>query len=292
MIRTKRILYQLTQRGLTSELNNLLLAYLYALEKNLEFELSSRFWGAAYSQGWQDYFEPFCPERQSRLARIGTVVRLPRRIALRQFIYKSLRPGTLLTHDLWKSMHSSEFLDKNFNIPSFGIDGGCYHAKRQLLKQIYRLNTRTRDAVESACVSIHPPYTALHIRRGDKLISEASQFDIHLYIEAIKKNAPDCQRIFIASDDYACVQECKSLYPEYEILSLTQPAMCGYQQNQHNIASADVKKQHTLSMLADLHCMAQAEHFVGTFSSNVGRFIALMIGIEKCTSLDDRWHAA
>ena len=62
-----KLVFQLTDRGFASEINNMLSAILYCLLHDLEFILYSRSWNAFYEKGWQDYFLPFCKENKSLL---------------------------------------------------------------------------------------------------------------------------------------------------------------------------------------------------------------------------------
>jgi hypothetical protein len=287
----KQLIYQLTQRGFTSELNQLLSARLYCLDQRIEFRLSSRYWGATVDQGWCDYFEPFCQEKNNRLTRIGTITSLPQRIARRQKIYKGIFRSTLFTHDVWQAMQDSAFIEKDFYIPQMGIEGDIFHAKQILLQQMYRFNAETTTALKAATAGIQKPFIGLHIRRGDKLVSEAKLVELDQYVAAMQETMPQLTRVFIATDDYAVVKEFKERHPQYEIETLCQQTQKGYQQSSHNQASSAAKRAVIHGILADIECLCRAEHFIGTFSSNIGRLIALRLGLEKCTSLDDEWHA-
>jgi hypothetical protein len=286
----KTLLYQLTQRGFTSELNNLLLALLYCETNRIEFRLSSRYWGAAHNKGWEDYFEPFCQEQNNRLTRIGTIKRLPKAIARRQRIYKILRPRTLFTHDIWPLIQTPEFLKQHFSLPAFQIDGNIFHAKQKLLEHISPPSPTIHQAIQSITHAISPPYVALHIRRGDKIVSEATRIEIDDYVAAIQRVAPKSKRVFIATDDYSVVEEFRQRFPVYQVFTLCSQKQQGHQQSTFNKACPDQKKSDTLNLLADIECISKADHFIGTFSSNIGRFIALKVGLDQCTSLDVSWH--
>ena len=53
----KGMVYYLTDRGLGSEINILLVAILYCFTKKYRFRLCSTIWNSGY---WEDYFVPFC----------------------------------------------------------------------------------------------------------------------------------------------------------------------------------------------------------------------------------------
>ena len=61
----KRLIWQLTGRGFLSEINVMVMARLFCLDRGIEFCLDSRHWNAAYQKGWEDYFQPFCEETTS-----------------------------------------------------------------------------------------------------------------------------------------------------------------------------------------------------------------------------------
>ncbi|MEG1585353.1 MAG: hypothetical protein RR346_00600, partial [Bacteroidales bacterium] len=48
--------------GFFSEYNNMILAYLYCKENNINFSLYSEYANFAFDKGWEDYFLPFCPK--------------------------------------------------------------------------------------------------------------------------------------------------------------------------------------------------------------------------------------
>lgn len=285
-----RLIYQLTQRGFTSEINNLLLAILYSLENRMEFRLSSRFWGAAYEKGWTDYFHPFCKESNNRLTRIGTITRLPEKIERRQKLYKLLRPGTLFTHDIWDATQSPEFLSKVFVFPELGINGNIFQAKRALLSHVFRLTPTTKRSIDKLGMAPPEAYVAFHIRRGDKLVSEAKAVEVDKYMLALQAIRNDIKHIYLATDDHAVVKELQSKYKDYIFYSLCPENQSGYRQSSFNTADLSHKKTETLRLLADIQNIQGAEIFIGTFSSNIGRLIALLKGIENCISLDEEWH--
>lgn len=285
-----RLIFQLTQRGFTSELNNLLLALLYCLENNIEFRLSSRYWGAAHAHGWTDYFSPFCKESNNPFTKIGTIARLPKKIERRQKLYKIFRPKTLFTHDIWQAVQNPAFLNRSFNFPQLGISGDIFHAKRILLTHIYQLNPSSIKAIEQLAVPAPKAYAAFHIRRGDKLVSEAKAIKVDAYIAELSRARADIKDVYLATDDYSVVTEMKLKYPEYTIHTLCPESQRGYSQSNFNTVNAIQKKTETLRLLADIHHIRGAQFFIGTFSSNIGRFVALFKGLENCSSLDEEWY--
>ena len=221
---------------------------------------------------------------------MGTVTKLPKRIRQRQDIYRIFRPGTLFTHDIWPIIQSSTFTKQNFYLPEFQIDGDIFHAKQKLIKQIFKYNSATKEKIDSLNNRVKPSYIAIHVRRGDKLVSEAKRIEIDSYIAAIQRVPSRSKCVFIATDDFAVIREFQQSCPTYEIFTFCTSDQNGYQQSNFNKATNEQKYSETIQLLTDIECMSKAQHFIGTFSSNIGRFIALRLGLNKCTSLDESWH--
>jgi len=136
------------------------------------------------------------------------------------------------------------------------------------------------------------PFVALHIRRGDK-VKETDLIPVDRYLEAILHVKPEMTRVFIATDSYAAVDEFKSLCPEsWQVVSFCQPENMGYSQTQFNGQESFHKKEQMICFLTDLHFLAKSRYFIGTYSSNIARTVALIIGREACCSLDvSTWPA-
>ena len=101
--------------------------------------------------------------------------------------------------------------------------------------------------------------------------------------------APDVSNCFIATDDYGVIEEAKSEYPNFNIFTLAKPDNRGHVEAKFNAMTADARRNATLDFLVESEIMRKADYFIGTFSSNVGRMMALLRD-DHTYSVDIEWH--
>jgi len=285
----KTLVFQLTKRGFFSEVNNMILAILFCLDHGIEFVLYSKSWSAGTDKGWCDYFLPFCHESSNILFSRRQSYRITgrREHVLHSFQKVCLR-NYLSSHDIWPMMRDDDFLKQYFVIPELGIDGDIFHAKQVLLQMVYRYNSEISCALKDydRRASEISPFVGMHIRRGDK-VKEANPVSIQQYVEKISDIIPDARQIFIFSDDYQVLKEFTALAPnEWSITSFCNSEANGYTNKIFNNQCGVEKKKQMLAFLADIHMLRKCDKFIGTYSSNVARAIALFLGKDKCYSLD------
>ena len=138
------------------------------------------------------------------------------------------------------------------------------------------------------------PYIAVHIRRGDKVagrIKEAEATEVSEYIAKVKNINSGITNIFVATDDFMVVEEFQSRCPsEWHVFSLSSPERQGYDLLKFNTESGSRRKREMVELFVDMHFLSKAEAFVGTYSSNMGRLVALLRGGYRCHSMDIDWH--
>ena len=151
------------------------------------------------------------------------------------------------------------------------------------------------------------PYLGMHIRRGDKIVREAKKVETEDYMGAVvdymkmKDNSLTVDKImgiWVASDDITVVNEVRN------ITSMYFPSI--ERQDVVKEESPETKRvpTHTKNMdywsfvytIADIEKLVESDIFVGTFSSNIGRLVAILRdGIGKSTessiSMDNEWYA-
>jgi hypothetical protein len=293
----KKLVFQLTIRGFASEINNMLSAILYCLENNIEFILFSKSWTARYDKGWGDYFLPFCKEYTNILFYRQSVFSIKGKERISNFVQKGILRNHYNAHDLWTKIRSSEIMEQEFDIPELGIKGDIYHAKRAILNMVLRFNNdiiKDRTAQSELLIQMKP-YVSLHIRRGDKVtgnLKEADIVSLSKYVEQIEKIKPNISNVFIATDDYSVIEEFKKICPvDWQIITFCERNNKGYDEAGFLSKNSEETKTDMISLFNDLHFLAESEYFIGTYSSNIGRLIALIKGQDKCHSLDIKeWH--
>lgn len=294
-----KLVFQLTCRGFASEINNMLTAILYCLVNDMEFILYSKGWTALHKKGWQDYYLPFCRETTDSLfhrSRVFTALLTSKDKRLDN-LQKKLLKHYFNTHDIWTKMKSPAFQNKEFNIPKLNIRGDIFHAKQVILSMIHRPNTIVNSVIyaQNKLLSDIKPYLSIHIRRGDKVTSaskEAEAVEISYYVDQVKKVSPTIENIFIATDDYSVIEEFKQSCPtRLRIFTFCDPNRNGYYQGRFDDSDVDNKKQEMLALFKDIYFLTESQLFIGTYSSNLARLMALIKGKAKCHSLDiEKWH--
>ena len=118
------------------------------------------------------------------------------------------------------------------------------------------------------------PVVGIHVRRTDKLRSEAKLTPLENYFDVVNQwyanqtlPAGAKRRVYIATDEPQVIQEAHEKYPQYTIL---------YDPN--SAATAQTQKTRyghdsMLALFADLQFLAETDYFVGTFSSQISRII-------------------
>ena len=288
---SKKLIFQLTDRGFASEMNSLLLSVLYCLVFGEQLVIYDRNWN---SGRFKDYYKPFCKSYYS-LFRMPSLIfsSTGRRRQLYLRIHKILYPNReLLTVDKWASIYGKEWQSKRIFIPDLDIDGDVFHALYILEKNLFQLNIQTsqilKSKIDSICVS---NISGIHVRRGDKLIREAKHFDLEKYINEITKHADNVTKVFIATDTYEAIEELKIVYPAIEIISNCEKTDLGHFQKKFNNSSKEIRFNKTIGVILDILILTNCQVFVGTFSSNIGRLVHLKRNGKMSFNLDDIWRA-
>lgn len=129
------------------------------------------------------------------------------------------------------------------------------------------------------------PYIGLHVRRGDKLWSEAKLTPVEVYLQSAVEyfennstmNVDDIKGIWLASDDPTVILEVIELASIY-FPNIPEDSIIFSSDNKYKEATTTSVLQGYRSfvyMLSDIEKLSKAELFVGTFSSNLGRHVAV-----------------
>ncbi|XP_063978838.1 alpha-(1,6)-fucosyltransferase [Diachasmimorpha longicaudata] len=139
------------------------------------------------------------------------------------------------------------------------------------------------------------PIVGIHVRRTDKVGTEAAYHDIDEYMVKVDhyfnqlETEPPVRRVFIASDDPKVITNARKRYPRYDVIG--DPAVA---------ETASVSKRYSDSSLqgiiVDIHLLSLCDHLVCTFSSQVCRVAYELMQTyhvdahDKFTSLDDVYY--
>lgn len=279
--------------GFFSEYNNMLFAIIYCKLNNIKFTLASHNATFAYQKGWQDYFVPFCSEFNPQYNRKFNLRYEPYKIESTRDKWKWLFYKTLLffrgidtlTYDIfYKARQLSP--QQIYSIPDLAGNATLLEHCKVLNQQIWKYNEVTKDAVVKRLCRLQIPqrYVSLHIRRGDKHI-ETEHTQLNKYIELLQQHT-DCRDVFVATDDYSVIDELRHSYPNYTFYTLTSPQNKGYDQRTFEKQNPEKRRENMYDLFADVELIKQSECFVGTLSSNIGMYLYMVMGAERCFGVD------
>lgn len=285
-----------SEAGFFSEVNNMVLAFLYCEKEKIDFVLYSE--NSSFGT-WRSYFMPFCRETfvrwHSKLNyRQPYFVPVGKRYKFFSQVFKFFFGFDYYTYELWPFFHNREFEKMLFekdeeNNGALTNRERLREACKDVLDLVWRYNKSTESEISNIIDALHLPedYISIHVRRGDKS-DEVGSCYISEYME--KLNNINCDSIFVASDDYAVVREVLDSYPRYRVYTLTENSKCGYSQNQFERLNINEKRKEIISLLATVEVLCNSRVMVGTYSSNIGMFCGMRMEKGRFIGVDgDDW---
>ncbi len=266
--------------GFGSQLNLLLMGYLYALDRGWAFRVRTSDWPALGHLTWTDFFaEPPWQECGTAEWRV--------RLLVDKFRWMPLGGRQAFSSRIYSQVWARCRDEQEFSLPDQGIHGTTFVACQLLFRRIWQLSPRSLDAVEQEKrrLGLSEPYIAIHVRRGDKA-SEAPPVALEQYMERVADcDMGEIRTCYVMTDDHAVVSRLRAGWPSYTFLTSCPPEAGGHEQATFNELPADVRDMRTLAIITELSLAFAGEAFVGTFSSNIGRLVALYRGVETTYSV-------
>jgi len=164
-------------------------------------------------------------------------------------------------------------------------------------KDIFQLNINIKNKIQQ--YTFPENYDAILIRRGDKMILEATLIPVREYVEKLLEKGS--KNIFVQTDDYSVVQEIKNLVKDYniEIFTLCPNDRHGcfvYYSNiedgskvsnenmeyvrsvpkpkkQVNEYTSEEMKEHVEELLMAVEISRRSRYLVTDFQSNISRYL-------------------
>lgn len=293
MVKGKRrkLIYNLGRRGFFSEINNMIIAKIFAEEHHWDFEVNSFYWNCRYKKGLRDYFYIELQEYNNIFS--AQMVRGKNvawnlhalfylGVTTLNNIYKFFNSNIILGSDVYQSFRALPYLNQ--------IDVTRFQNE---MKRVLRLN----DSLEYLFINqfnllgMHRSFLGVHIRRGDKITTgEMQNIPLSQYIEAIKQS--QYKDIYIATDDYTSIDFIKRQLQSSDFQIYCNPLLSissGFSEGKFNRSSKENRYKETCSLLFDIFVLCKASFFIGTYSSNLSRVIPCVLGLKNCKSLDIDW---
>nr|DAA64667.1 TPA_inf: alpha1,6 fucosyltransferase [Lepeophtheirus salmonis] len=142
------------------------------------------------------------------------------------------------------------------------------------------------------------PYVGIHVRRTDKVGTEAAFHPVEEYMEYVEERFKYLdaslgsnveRRVYVASDDPRVLVECRKKFPHYSFYGDATVARSAAVSSRY---SSDSLK----GVITDIHLLSKADYLVCTFSSQVCRIAYEILqnrfpdGHDRFKSLDDIWY--
>ena len=263
----EKLIFPLTNRGYASEINNLLLAIMYALINKRQLVLYDKKWNAGR---WNDFFVPFCNFWKPWLPMPNFIFSSKnRRDELYKYFHNYLHRDYKVTDsELWKEIREKKWMDGYFKLDALNLCGNEMKVLNRIEKYLFIYNDTTQKIISRFTSKIEfSEYAAIHVRRGDKLIREANSFHIKEYVNRILEIKEDQKTFFIATDSYESIKEFSELEDNYIYRTFCEHQNLGHDQKNFNDQSKKNRLQAIRLLLVELEILSGCKLFVGTFSS-------------------------
>jgi len=142
------------------------------------------------------------------------------------------------------------------------------------IKEIYKLKP---FILEQSKLLQQRPYTALYVRRGDKLISEAPYISTETILAATDLN--NHANIFVQTDDYRVIEEVKRCYPFKNIISTVPSTKFGSYANEKYVQQDSLNDN--ISSIIPLNKKSLKDIFIETQE--------MLVGIDICMNATICW---
>ena len=124
----------------------------------------------------------------------------------------------------------------------------------------------------STVLNFTHPIVGIHIRRTDKIGTEAGYHSIHEYMSHVdqwfqiyeKTHEIETRRVYIATDHPPILEEARKKYRKYTFINNLEASKSAHLDTRYSDASL-------LGIILDIHFLSQSDYLVCTFSSQVCR---------------------
>ncbi|NDV57785.1 O-fucosyltransferase family protein [Bacteroides sp. 519] len=290
----KKLIYNLGRRGFFSEINNLVIAKIFAEDNKWSFEVNSFYWNCKYRYGLRDYFDINIKENNNLFSAQLVRTNKKSRVLITN-LHSVFYATTQNLNCLYKLFHHN-IVWGNYIYETFRSQPNLANIDKDRflnnLKQLLQLKHSLNESFLKKTLEMELPnrFLGIHIRRGDKITTgEMEELPLSIYLTAIKETS--FKYIYIATDDYRSIEYIKSeLSPlGYQIYHNPELKADGFSEGKFNHYTKNNRYNETLSLLFDIFILFKASYFIGTFSSNLSRVIPCVLGLENCKSLDIDW---
>lgn len=268
--RKKLIFHVGTGAGFYSEINGMLTAMLYCYVHRIRFILYADDATFAGGNGWNEFFESFCPQSHDKLNHKYNGRSNQRHTdsfyCAGQVLLKFRNRVQYLTGDIFGKACLGNYSKEITYVKwaEFGIDGNINQEFAKLKNVALRYNEKTFQEIKSRIRELHLPahYYSVQFRGGDKTLEVVNPMDVDCVIERMKKSVEKIDNLFIFTDDFTYVEDIKEKCPEWNLYTLTREDEHGYNNAVFQKLKWNLKRKEMIKLFAMTEiCLHSDIHF-------------------------------
>jgi len=221
-------------------------AYLWAGENNYDFYLDHANWQYTYEYGWHDYF---------------TTLRL-------------WKPEYSSNYDTVYKFDHTTILNPEKQAQKIDLPNYSTKAYRAAIEKVFVVHDALKARARAYIKTIDSDYLSFYVRRGDKVIGEGKEMELHPSHKLIEETNIDQSilPVFIQTDDYSEYEFLQKRYSNRRILTLSHPSQRGSKNEDMVTWTPIERKKETEELLLSILIFSKAKHGWTDYRSNVGRF--------------------
>jgi hypothetical protein len=90
------------------------------------------------------------------------------------------------------------------------------------------------------------------------------------------------------TDDYRIIQETQAKYPDWKIYTLCTEDERGYHHQEFMKEPVPIIRKKLIRLFASIEILRNSQLFIGTFSSNPGMFLGMLMEPDTCIDVEGR----
>ncbi|CAM2728788.1 unnamed protein product [Rotaria socialis] len=249
--------------GFGSEINQLLLAFAYSISTKRHFLIDSQQWNYG---NFNHYFN----------------------ISSTNYYFQSNRQFLVENNTLNNEIDHLKTTRIGTQVRKFWLatrQVQSFEVKRKVAQFLWKsISKETLNFIENCQIKTFTNYIGIHIRKGDKLKSEAPSVSLEQHIKSIENifdKTKTIQNIFVASDDLTVIKQFRHLKPiwnfflinynNYQDINRT-----GHFQSKFNHLSLERKLFETRLLMCELQMLINSQYVSCSMYSNICRLLKIL----------------
>ncbi|CAF3265322.1 unnamed protein product [Rotaria socialis] len=249
--------------GFGSEINQLLLAFAYSISTKRHFLIDSQQWNYG---NFNHYFN----------------------ISSTNYYFQSNRQFLVENNTLNNEIDHLKTTRIGTQVRKFWLatrQVQSFEVKRKVAQFLWKsISKETLNFIENCQIKNFTNYIGIHIRKGDKLKSEAPSVSLEQHIKSIENifnKTKTIQNIFVASDDLTVIKQFRHLKPIWNFFQINYNNYqdinrTGHFQSKFNHLSLERKLFETRLLMCELQMLINSQYVSCSMYSNICRLLKIL----------------